>query len=153
MIGSMSSGRSFVVPIVTAAMIAALATLLLTIGARSPYTHANLVSRFDPGYTRTEQAVVGPPVPYSGSGPASATLPVADPETRGRALLVSQGCASCHGLEGRGGTVGPPIKGFDATDLRAKTDRGPGGMPAYGYGALPDSDLEAIAAYLKPPSR
>jgi mono/diheme cytochrome c family protein len=148
MIGSIPTARNFVVPIIAAAVVAVLATLLLTIGARSPYTHANLAPRFDSAYTRTEQATVGQPVPFRGSEPAS-TAAVADSLGRGQALLVSHGCASCHGLAGRRGVVGPPIRGSDAEDLRAKTNKGPGGMPAYGLGALADADLEAMAAYLK----
>jgi mono/diheme cytochrome c family protein len=33
--------------------------------------------------------------------------------------------------------------------LRQKTQKGPGGMPAYAPDALSDDDLNAIAAYLK----
>ncbi|MBI4494036.1 MAG: cytochrome c [Chloroflexi bacterium] len=141
--------KRFTFATIAAVVVSSLAVGLLAIGARSPYTHANLLPRFDPRYVRTEQALVGLPAQYRGAGleappPASGGL-----AARGRVLLVGKGCAACHGLEGRGGVVGPTIVGFNALELRAKTDKGPGGMPAYRSGELADADLEAIAAYLK----
>ena len=139
--------RNYTFAIIAAVVVASLATLVLSIGARSPYTHANLSAEWDPGYGRTAQIVVGPPEGYRGPGRAASLGDSADPVPEGKALLFSRGCPSCHGLEGRGGAVGPPIIGFNASDLRAKTMKGPGGMPA--YEPLPDADLEAMAAYLR----
>ncbi|MBI3680397.1 MAG: cytochrome c [Acidobacteria bacterium] len=124
-----------------------LALTLLTIGARSPYTQANLDLGYDPNYTRTEQTLIGPPIPYRGAN--LAVPPAADPVEQGRQLFVIKGCASCHGLAGRDGIIAPVIVGTDADTLRKKTSKGPGGMPAYAHGALSDEDLAAIAAYLK----
>ncbi len=62
--------------------------------------------------------------------------------------LYKAKCASCHGLDGRGGIVGPAIVETKAAKLRAVTQVGPQGMPAYAPGALTDDDLAAIAAYL-----
>ncbi|TAK21833.1 MAG: cytochrome c [Chloroflexota bacterium] len=141
--------QRMVFPTIAAMVVVALAVLLLSIGARSPYTHANLMPRFDPSYVRTSLAFVGSP---AAGHPVEARVELSethDQIDRGKVLLIRQSCAACHGLEGRGGIVGPPIIGFDAADLRAKTDRGPGGMPAYASGALEDADLEAIAAFLK----
>ncbi len=149
MMAGVASSRRYAFPIFAALTVGVLSTLLLTVGARSPYTHANLAGRFDPTYGRTEQAFVGPSMAYRGAGQTGTAPAVTDPGTRGSALLVNHGCASCHGLDGRGATVGPPIAGFDATDMRAKTDRGPGGMPAYGQAVLSESDLDAIAAHLE----
>lgn len=142
--------RRFAVPIVAAVVVASLSTLLLGIGARSPYTHANLAPGFDARYTRSQQAVIGPAEPYHGGRPAP--LPAvlaADAEARGRVLLVTKGCAACHGIEGRGSAVGPAIAGFGVDDLRDKAWKGPGGMPTYSALNMSDEDLEAIAAYLQ----
>ena len=71
-----------------------------------------------------------------------------DPVELGKQLFVVDGCAACHGLDGRGGIIGPSIVGTKADKLRVKTQVGPQGMPAYAPGALTDADLAAIAAYL-----
>jgi mono/diheme cytochrome c family protein len=123
-----------------------IAVTLLTIVARSPYTHSNLNPGFDPGYTRTEQMVVGPPVPF---GAGELAVPRAsDPVELGKQLFVVDGCAACHGLDGHGGIIAPSIVGTKTEKLRVKTQVGPQGMPAYAPGALTDQDLAAIAAYL-----
>jgi mono/diheme cytochrome c family protein len=123
-----------------------IAVTLLTIVVRSPYTHSNLNAGFDLGYTRTEQMVVGPPVPF---GAGELAVPRAsDPVVLGKQLFVVDGCAACHGMDGRGGIIAPSILGTTAEKLRVKTQVGPQGMPAYAPGALMDEDLAAIAAYL-----
>ena len=72
-----------------------------------------------------------------------------DPVQLGKQLFVADDCAACHGIDGRGGIIGPSIVGSTADKLRAKTQVGPKGMPAYAPGALSDADLAAIAAYLQ----
>ena len=123
-----------------------IALMLLSIVARSPYTHSNLNASFDPGYTRTDQMVVGPPMPLSAG--ELAVPRASDPVALGKQLFVIDECASCHGLDGRGGIIGPSIVGTKADKLRVKTQVGPGGMPPYAPDALSDADLAAIAAYL-----
>ncbi len=138
--------KNMLLPGLIGAAVLGIAFTLLTIVARSPYTHANLDLSFDPGYTRTMQMVVQAPVPMSGEMRAG-TRP-SDPVQLGKELFVTEGCAACHGLDGRGGVVGPSIVGTKAEKLRVKTTVGPQGMPAYAPGALTDQDLAAIAAYL-----
>ncbi len=123
-----------------------IAFTLLTIVARSPYTHSNLNKAFDPGYTRTDQSVVDTPIPFMGG--MLAVTPASDPVEQGKQLFIANECASCHGLDGRGGIIGPSIVGTKADKLRSKTLAGPKGMPAYAPDALSDTDLAAIAAYL-----
>jgi mono/diheme cytochrome c family protein len=90
--------------------------------------------------------VVGPPVPF---GAGELAVPRAsDPVQLGKQLFVVDGCASCHGLDGRGGIAAPSVVGTKAEKLRVKTQVGPQGMPAYAPGALTDADLAAMAAYL-----
>ena len=137
---------SLVVPLLLALLVAGLSTLLLTVGARSPYTHSNL-GGFGLIYERTEQAVVGPPVLYRGNH--AARLAASDAATRGASLWVAKGCYACHGITATGGVVGPDIAGFDAAWLREKTSEGPGGMPVYAEDALANEELDAIVTYLR----
>lgn len=138
--------KNMLLPGFIGAAVLVIALTLLTIVARSPYTHSNLDIGFDPRYTRTEQMLVGAPVPQMGD--MLAVPRASDPVQLGKQLFVSKGCAFCHGLDGRGGIVGPSIAGTNAAKLRVKTTVGPGGMPAFAPGALTDQDLAAIAAYL-----
>ncbi len=139
--------RHMLLPIFIGAAVLMLSLTLLTIIARSPYTQANLDAGFDSGYSRTIQAFVGAPIPLVEERMAMPSNN--DPVQHGKQLFVTEGCASCHGLDGRGGVVGPPIVSTKASKLRTKTQAGPRGMPAYAPGALSDDDLAAIAAYLK----
>jgi mono/diheme cytochrome c family protein len=141
-----AANKNLMLPAFIGAAVVLIALTLLTIVARSPWTHSNLNVGFDPRYTRTEQMLVGAPVPVS---PDKLAVPRAsDPVQLGKQLFVVDGCAGCHGLDGRGGVIGPSIVGTKAEKLRVKTTVGPKGMPAYASGALSDSDLAAIAAYL-----
>jgi mono/diheme cytochrome c family protein len=134
-------------PALIGAAVLGIGLTLLTIVMRSPYTHSNLNLAFDSGYTRTDQIFVGAPVPISAG--MMGVQPAADPVQLGKQLFVTEGCASCHGLDGRGGVVGPSIVGTKADKLRVKTTVGPKGMLPYAPGALTDHDLAAIAAYLE----
>ncbi len=142
------SKQRYTFPIVAAFVVLTLGPLLVAIGARSPYTHAQLLPGPDSGYTRTEQTIVGSPVPYSGEGLAGQPKADEDLVSLGQKLLAARGCAFCHGVTGQGGPVGPVIVGFEVQKLRDKTDQGPDGMPQYAHGALSDDDLMAIVAYL-----
>ncbi len=138
--------RNMAMPAFIGAGVLVVSLSLLTIVARSPYTHANLNAGFDRAYTRTLQMLVGTPVPLSGGQPAS---PASNDQIQlGRQLFVTEGCASCHGLDGRGGIIGPSITGTKEEKLRVETLVGPKGMPPYAPGALSYQDLAAIAAYL-----
>ena len=138
--------KNMLLPAFIGGAVLLIALSLLTIVARSPYTHANLDAGFDPRYRRTEQMILGAPIPMGHS--ALAVAPASDPAQRGRQLFVANGCASCHGLDGHGGIIGPSILGTKAEKLRTVTSIGPRGMPPYAPGALSDQDLAAIAAFL-----
>ncbi|MCL4530787.1 MAG: cytochrome c [Chloroflexi bacterium] len=138
--------RNMLLPVFIGSAVLVIALTLLTIVAHGPYTHSNLNVGFDPRYTRTVQTFVGAPIPFTGGG--LAVPPASDQVEYGKQLFITKDCATCHGLDGRGGVVGPPIVGTKADKLRAKTTVGPKGMPAYASGALTDEQLAAIAAYL-----
>jgi len=144
----MTSGFSkyILFPVFIGTAVLGIALTLLTIVARSPYTHSNLNKTYDPGYARTDQTLVGAPIPFPGG--MLAGVPASDPVVLGKQLFVVNGCATCHGLDGRGGIIGPSIVGTKANKLRSKTTVGPKGMPAYASGVLSDEDLQAIEAYL-----
>ena len=138
--------KNMLLPAFISSAVLVIALSLLTIVARSPYTHSNLNADFDPGYTRTDQTVVGAPIPF---GTDRLAVPPAKVKVQlGKQLFVANNCASCHGLDGQGGIVGPFILGTKAEELRTVTNIGPRGMPAYAPDALSDEDLAAIAAYL-----
>lgn len=142
----MQANKNFILPALIGAAVLALALSLLTIVARSPYTHSNLNLSFDPAYTRTDQIFVGAPILFAGH--MLSMPPASDPVEYGHQLFVTKGCATCHGLDAHGGVVGPSIVGVNADKLRSKTNVGPKGMPAFAPGALSDQELAAIAAYL-----
>ncbi len=148
MLSQSVSKRTFIAPWLIALGVISLALLLLTIGARSPFTQANLGSGFDAGYTRTGQSIVGSLDSYAGEGGMRMAL-ASDPVVRGGQLFVGEGCASCHGIAGRAGVVGPPIVGVGVDKLRDTVRKGPGGMLTFAPDVLTEDDLVAIAAYLK----
>ena len=98
----------FFVPVVFIALISGLAVGLIGgVVARSPETHSNVRPE---GFDRTPIGYVGESIPFSGVGLADPGLAArADPTTRGRLLLLGFGCATCHGLTGQGGGVGPAL--------------------------------------------
>jgi cytochrome c553 len=145
------TSKYIVLPVFIGTAVLLIALTLLIIIAHGPYTHANLDTGYDPSYTRTNQILIGAPIPYTGDG--LAVQPANDQVERGKQLFVAEGCATCHGLDGHGGIIGPSIVGTKAAKLRVRTNVGPGGMPAYAPGVLSDQDLAAIAAYLESMSK
>ena len=139
----------FFVPAVFVATISGLAFgLIVGIVARSPETHANVQPE---GYDRTPITYVGDEYPFTGVGLAEPELVTgADAAARGRLLYFGYGCATCHGLAGRGGVVGPELDPGDVTlsEFRRDVRSGPKGMPAFLGETLSDEDLEAIYAFL-----
>ena len=135
-------------PIVGAIMMSGLAfTLVGVIIARSPYTHGNLRAE---GYDRTEISVVGEDVPFEGLGLRDHRLAdTGDAATDGRALFFGYGCASCHGLQGKGGAVGKNLSKANNEEISDNIRRGPKTMPSFDPGVLPDSDLQKLIAFLK----
>lgn len=132
-------------PATFGAVVVVLSVLLLTVGARSPYTHANLTPAFAAGYARTDEIIVGPPQPLGAK--ANPFNPQEDLAKQGETLFVGLNCAACHGLKGQGGVYAPTIVGTDAATIAQKTSKGPSGMPP--FTGLSDDDVKALAAYLQ----
>ncbi len=138
----------YFVPAVLAATISGLALVLIWgIVARSPETHANVRPE---GFDRTPISYVGVDSPFTGLGLVE-PQPVADPASRGSFLFLGFGCATCHGLRGEGGVVGPALDPGELglSGLRSDVRRGPKGMPAFDPQVVSDADLEAIFRYLQ----
>jgi hypothetical protein len=135
-------------PIVGAIMMSGLAfTLVAVIIARSPYTHGNLNPK---GYDRTEISRVGEDVPFEGLGLSDPHLAdTGDPAMDGRALFFGYGCASCHGLQGKGGAVGKNLSRANSEEISDNVRQGPKTMPAFETGSLSDADLGKLIAFLK----
>lgn len=136
------------VSFVVLGLVTFLALVILMIGARSPYTHANLAAGYDPRYDRTSQILVGAEADLAGHGTNVAPAG-ADARARGASLYVTQGCAGCHALEGRGGIVGPKIAGVDPELLAERVRQGPVGMPRFSTVSLTAEEVADIVAYLR----
>ena len=80
--------------------------------------------------------------------PARASAPVGE-------RVYVQYCASCHGIDRRGGSAQGQLvpslvdvgHRFDSTDLVALIDKGKGTMPSFGF--ISDGEKKAIAAFLR----
>ncbi len=138
----------FFIPGVLVCAISGLAlTLIVGIIARSPYTHGNLASAA--GYTRTNVSYVGQTEPFMGIGLANPSAAhTGDPAKDGGALFLEFGCASCHGLQGQGGPVGPKIQGSTPAKVLRQVRSGKKGMPAFSSDTLSDQQAQQIAAFL-----
>jgi len=135
-------------PILGAIMMSGLAfTLIAVIIARSPYTHGNLRPE---GYNRTDIIYLGEEHPFTGIGLADPRLAsTGDPVQDGRVLFFGYGCASCHGLQGKGGAVGKNLSRANAEEISENVRQGPKTMPAFETGNLSDADLAKLIAFLK----
>jgi len=75
------------------------------------------------------------------------TQPPTGGEYSGRDYFIAYGCASCHGLDGRG-TRWAPMRITAAEQVHMMVRVGPKGMPAYSKEYLPDSIVNTMAAWL-----
>lgn len=140
----------FFVPLVFVGVISGLAFgLVVGIIGRSPETHANVRPE---GFDRTPITYVGEESPFAGIGLADPWLVTdVDQAARGRLLFLSNSCATCHGLGGQGGVVGPALDPGELTpsEFRRNVRSGPKGMPAFMEEVISNDDLEAIYAFLE----
>ena len=122
-------------------------TLIAIIIARSPYTHGNLRPE---GYNRTDIIYLGEDHPFDGIALADPSLAsTGDPVQDGRVLFFGYGCASCHGLQGKGSAVGKNLSRANSEEISDNVRQGPKTMPSFDVSVLPDSDLQKLIAFLK----
>jgi mono/diheme cytochrome c family protein len=78
---------------------------------------------------------------------APAVIIVLTDPPRGEQLFAAN-CATCHGVEGQGGGVGPALAGNEVSidEARSTIENGSGVMPA---GLVTGQDLEDVLAYLE----
>jgi len=131
----------------------AVATIVIAVGLvtvllRNPHTHTNLGDHAD--YRRTPIASVSSTYPFTGPG-VSADGETGDPAIDGRRMFYGFGCASCHGIGGEGGVVGPNLIGEvgSVDDLIGDVRRGPVGMPEFTPEVLSDAQVEKIFQFLE----
>lgn len=113
---------------------------LIVILARSPNTQANFQDA-PQGYDRTELAVIGVDDQFEGLTPTLGLTPAA--------IFFGVGCASCHGLDGRGGVIGPDIAKKNLEDMLDALREGEHGMPLFPTERLSDEQVEALIEYLR----
>lgn len=141
----LSTGPAKVVPGIMVSFVALTAAGMFVVVLTKPQSHANLDPTAD--FDRVPRAVIGVDDDFNGLG-------LGDPgDDRdgldGRQLFVRAGCASCHGLDGRGALVGGEIEPRSLGSLVDEVRDGPKGMPAYGELHLTDDEVEEIFAYLE----
>ena len=68
--------------------------------------------------------------------------------------LYDQSCASCHGVDGSGGILGPEIDRGSNTDLNLSDEQiagvitvGPGNMP--GFSRFTPEQVQSLVAYVR----
>jgi mono/diheme cytochrome c family protein len=107
--------------------------------------------------------------PVSACGPTQARDPAAEAggAARGARLFSGQGCATCHGADGAGGMLGPPLRGIAPqwtrpqlieflADPHAFALRSPRIAeeerrflsPMQSFGALPEEERAALADFV-----
>ena len=67
--------------------------------------------------------------------------------------LFRTNCSACHNFQGSGGAlpngrVAPPLINANPIDVHEAMRTGPGQMPVFAEGAIPDKDVRAMIAYL-----
>lgn len=144
----------FFVPRIGFVLVIAVASLLIGgIVLRSPDTHANLWNKVELGYKRTDVNMVGEKIAFALPGGIAFHNPgnlqedtAIDP---GRRVYLEAGCATCHGVDARGGVVGTSLAGAIPQIVKNVVREGPYGMPSFPKDLLSDADLEKLTAYLK----
>jgi mono/diheme cytochrome c family protein len=96
------------------------------------------------------------PVPISTRIPASTVVPITappdvltpEPVSPGELLFVSKGCSTCHGTQGEGTDIAPPLGGHTGEQVKRQVRSPVGLMPAFPPDKISDQELEQVAQYL-----
>ncbi|MBI4339377.1 MAG: c-type cytochrome [Chloroflexi bacterium] len=112
-------------------------------------THLNLTESAYTDYSRSAQTLVsarGQTLnPVGSLSPSAAGLPS---EAEGLGMYVTKGCGGCHGLDARGGVVGPDLTDVAEAKVRREVRKGPKGMPSFHTQDVTDDELNLIVGYL-----
>lgn len=123
----------------------------------NPYTQAQVTQNT---FTDDEINALATYVGSLGSGPSVPTEDQYNPDglsaedvARGGDLFRTN-CSACHNFKGAGGAlpngyVAPSIENTDPAQLWEAMRTGPGQMPVFGGGAIPDKDVKSIIAYVQ----
>ena len=111
-------------------------------------------------FTEDEIAALAAWVGSLGDGPAIPTEDQYNPSgltaediARGGELFRTN-CSACHNFQGAGGAlpegrVAPSLQGADPLELYEAMRTGPGQMPVFAAGAVPDEDVKAMISYVE----
>ncbi len=111
-------------------------------------------------FTTEEIAAMAAYVASLGGGPSIPSADQYEPEglteeqiARGGDLFRTN-CSACHNFQGSGGAlpngkVAPPLIDVDAIQIYEAMRTGPGEMPVFGAGAVPDEDAKTMIGYLQ----
>ncbi|MEA4945537.1 MAG: c-type cytochrome [Propionicimonas sp.] len=122
----------------------------------NPYAQA---PRKENVFTEEETAALAAYVASLGDGPAIPDQAQYDPSGLSAEQLATGGdlfrtnCSACHNFQGSGGAlsngkVAPPLTGATPIEIYEAMRTGPGEMPVFGAGAIPDEDVRAMIGYL-----
>ena len=149
----MITSRTLIAGGIVGAVATLAVVLIVVIVAIGPNTHANL-GEPDLGFSRVTTGnidVVEPfATPLTQEGQALFEEETADGLQRGRGLFFANGCATCHGLTGAGGSVGPAIAAgeVDVEEFFDGIRDGDKGMPQFDELHLSDEEAQAILDFL-----
>ncbi len=68
--------------------------------------------------------------------------------TIGHDLLVAKGCAACHGQNGEGSAIAPPLAGHTEAQVKRQVRSPRFQMPAFSEEQVSDEELDAIIHYI-----
>ena len=94
--------------------------------------------------TKTPASPTPPPVTAPAPPKVDPSVVRAKGEQLYQKTAGGMGCQACHGADGKGGNLGPDIRGKSGDDIKRAL-----GGDAMSFIRLPDDDIEAVAAYLK----
>ncbi|MBI4216463.1 MAG: c-type cytochrome [Chloroflexi bacterium] len=71
------------------------------------------------------------------------------PEDAAKAMSIytSKGCVACHGAQGWGSSIAPPVMGVSLEEAMTQMRNPEGTMPRFGPEMLSDADMRLVASY------
>jgi ubiquinol-cytochrome c reductase cytochrome c subunit len=107
-----------------------------------------------PAYDEADQAALVAFVASLGDGPRLPRLDVASAALPEGGERFRANCAPCHSATGAGGALSygraaPPLHASAPLQVMAAVRAGPGQMPVFGPGVLPDEQLAGIVRYVQ----